>query len=267
MSKPTYHGTNFRNCKRTYVVLSIKHRELDPEELSAQLGIQPSYAFRPGTRPLVWGHMEEAGSWVLSTELKSLSLDLERHIDWILHSLEGKLDYITDLKEKGYTLEMRCVWEARNVVEDCFRPGQIGGPSLSARCINGLAALGVDIDLDFNCLDLVHFPTEISDDFEKSEYIITILDTVKLTKLVKFLLLSAAESDGDLDSDELAHVYATKMVEEAMRGLTPETMIKDLDLWFMGNKNFYKLINVAKFETIMKGLVDKVRCMILNKLS
>jgi hypothetical protein len=86
--------------------LRIYGQDLCFEEISAQLGVEPTHVHRKGERrgPRSPGHREDA--WHFSPGL-SENESLERHIESLWKTLKPKLDYLKSLKTQ-YNIDVFC---------------------------------------------------------------------------------------------------------------------------------------------------------------
>jgi hypothetical protein len=128
----------YQTCERTYASLRIMNDDLDPEEISRQLGIQPTWAWRKGEPRGARKIPSRIGIWGLSTEVMQ-SRDIRRHLDWLIDQMIGKEEYLKQLQTQGYRMDVFCYWLSN---------GQ-GGPTVSPKNMKGLANLGIELGFDF----------------------------------------------------------------------------------------------------------------------
>src|SRR4051812_35211633 len=100
------------NCRQTWATLRIWGKDLDAQDISAQLQISASYGHRRGDPRGVkgaWPH----GIWTLTSEEQVASTDLQYHIEWLLERLEPARDVLhTLLADPGYQADVFCFWES-----------------------------------------------------------------------------------------------------------------------------------------------------------
>ncbi|MGI8972495.1 MAG: DUF4279 domain-containing protein [Dehalococcoidia bacterium] len=139
---PPEYIDDYGTCARTYATFCIYHDALDPEMLSAELGIEPTDAQKRGEvgdpqaqDPFIY----TTSGWFLSSEGAVESRDARRHIDWLLDRLEPGSVTLQKLQRAGCRMEVSCYWLSRS--------GN-GGPTLSPHQMARLATLGLEIEFD-----------------------------------------------------------------------------------------------------------------------
>jgi len=132
------YNDEYEACERTNASLRIINDNLDPEAISRQLGIQPTWAWRKGELRGARKIPSRVGIWGLSTEFMQ-SRDIRRHLDWLIEQLVGKEEYLKQLQKQGYRMDVFCYWVSN---------GQ-GGPTVSPKNMRGLANLGIELGFDF----------------------------------------------------------------------------------------------------------------------
>jgi uncharacterized protein DUF4279 len=135
---------NYSTCKETSAAFRIIHPALDPDTISQQLGLRPSWAWRKGQPRGRRNIPSRSGIWGLDTEGVLTSRDLRRHLDWLLDQLEPKAEVLEELRGQGYAMDIFCLW---------CRLGGTGGPILSARNMARLAALNLTLGFEFWAVD------------------------------------------------------------------------------------------------------------------
>jgi len=138
MSGDDEYEDDYATCSRTQASLRIIHDDLDPEEITRQLGTQPSWSWRKGEPRGKGKRPSHIGIWGLSTEKYVESRDLRRHLDWLISQMSGKEETFAQLRARGYRLDVFCLWQSR---------GQ-GGPTISPKNMRGLGALGLELGID-----------------------------------------------------------------------------------------------------------------------
>src|SRR5262249_18283117 len=110
--------------------LRIYHDDLDAEEVTRLLGIEPSQAQIRGrafTRSTGKEFIPPIGGWFLSTKGVTASRDARRHVDWILDRLAGKGEAWRLLRQQGHRIDM---------VRNRLRADGHNGPSISPTTIS-----------------------------------------------------------------------------------------------------------------------------------
>jgi hypothetical protein len=133
----------YPTCSRTYARLLIYHDDLNPDQITGLLDIQPTYSQVTGktiTRPSGKRFTPPIGLWSLSTEGEVDSRDVRRHLDWILDRLAGKDEALKRLQAEGHRMQVSCYWVSAE--------GQ-GGPTLSPAIMRRLGELEVELWFDF----------------------------------------------------------------------------------------------------------------------
>jgi hypothetical protein len=132
----------YPTCAQTFVTLRIYPERLDPTEVTARLGIEPSSWQRrgedqnPGSkRPLP----ARLSGWFLSSEGAIDSRDCRPHLDWLLAKIGTKAAVIQTLLADGCRMDVSCFWLSRS--------GH-GGPTVTPLQMGELARLGLDLWFD-----------------------------------------------------------------------------------------------------------------------
>lgn len=114
---PTPYNDAYPTCERTCVELRIYLPEhLDPAAVTERLGITPSDAHREGD----WlpgrvgaGRRASRSLWTLSSEGSCASLDMRRHLDWVIEHIGDKSEALTELQQvDGVSMHLHCIWWA-----------------------------------------------------------------------------------------------------------------------------------------------------------
>jgi hypothetical protein len=132
---------DYQTCEETFASLRIAHEALDPDDISNQLGLAPTWSLRKGEARGESGVPAPTGVWGLSTEGVIESRDLRRHLDSILDALDGKDGILENLRDKGYKMDIWCLWVST--------PYSGGGPTISPHNMARLANLGLELVFDF----------------------------------------------------------------------------------------------------------------------
>jgi hypothetical protein len=127
-----------------YASFILRGKDLDPQEVSTLLDINPSRSFKRGerrTETKVWPH----GFWKLESKDHIQSENLASHIEWLVNQLEPMASRLTTLvKERSLDAVISCFWIAET--------GH-AGLGLSASLINRIATLGLRLEVDIYCSD------------------------------------------------------------------------------------------------------------------
>lgn len=123
--------SDYPTCERTYATLRIYPESLDPAEVTARLGIEPtewqrrSESRRPGSRPA------KLHGWFLTSEGALDSRDVRKHLDWLLARVRPRADALLALQASGCHMDVGCFWVSAS--------GH-GGPSVRPAQMRELAA-------------------------------------------------------------------------------------------------------------------------------
>jgi Domain of unknown function (DUF4279) len=96
--------TDYPTCEKTYVTLRIYPGELDPIDVTARLGMEPSDWQRRGETFIGSrrsGCLAKLHGWFLTSEGTVDSNDVRKHLDWLLMRIAPKSDAILVLQEQG----------------------------------------------------------------------------------------------------------------------------------------------------------------------
>ena len=135
---------------KAYATLRFAGDELEPQEISDALGVEPTRAYRKGERYLAGPRTGEltgrTGIWLLSTDKLVEGSDLARH-----------LSYLTKLifaGEPGRVAGLRHLIARRHLMAhvSCFWHGRAGvrPPSVPAPVIEAFRQLPAEIETDFD---------------------------------------------------------------------------------------------------------------------
>jgi hypothetical protein len=116
---------------------------MDPEMVTGQLGIAPTSSQKKGARSVnSLGRTREVklNGWFLSSESEVSSLDLRRHLDWLLDKIEPSAHELSRLQAvDDLTMLINCIWWSAK--------GQ-GGPTLWPEQMQRIAALDLECSFD-----------------------------------------------------------------------------------------------------------------------
>ena len=142
----TPYDENYGTCAYTHAWLRIMHETVDPDEVTALLGVAPSKLQRRGdpnkSRP---GKFLSKGGWTLSTKGVLGSKDARHHLDWIIEKIADKKAEFAQLHEKGYLVDLCVRWDSLS--------GH-GGPAISPKQMKALAELEIELWFDVYVGDL-----------------------------------------------------------------------------------------------------------------
>lgn len=136
--KPESGSTDYPTCEATFATLRI-YLEVRPGEITEKLWLQPTRTARRGDQPPGRRVPFPVTSWLLSSKDVVESLDLEKHLDWIITKLEPRADALRELQNRGAKTDLFCYWQSKY--------GH-GGPTLSPEIMKRAAALGLEIGFD-----------------------------------------------------------------------------------------------------------------------
>jgi hypothetical protein len=131
--------SDYPTCERTYATLRVYPDLLDPADVTARLGIEPSdwqrrgEARKPGSRPA------KLHGWFLTSDGAVESRDVRRHLDWLLARISPKTDAILALQTGGCSMDVSCFWVSRS--------GH-GGPSVRPAQMREFARLNLELWFD-----------------------------------------------------------------------------------------------------------------------
>lgn len=131
--------SDYPTCERTYATLRIYPELLDPADVTARLGIEPSdwqrrgESRKPGDRPA------KLHGWFLTSEGLIESRDVRKHLDWLLSRIGPRAEAIHALQSNGCCMDVSCFWVSAS--------GH-GGPSVRPAQMGELARLGLELGFD-----------------------------------------------------------------------------------------------------------------------
>lgn len=134
---------DYPSCERTYCELRIYSGGLSPEDVTRLLDLEATSVSRRGEQVATRAGRTRTtphNGWFLSSESRVESLDLRRHLDWLMAQLIPRRAMLESLgADPGVDLWVNCVWWSRQ--------GH-GGPTLSAPQLRALAELGLECGFD-----------------------------------------------------------------------------------------------------------------------
>ena len=137
---------DYASCSSTHVWLRAMHEDLDTDEVTALLGVNPTrvqHASDPAT--LKPGHKARPSGWFLESANHVNSRDARDHIQWLLDRIAGSAAVLAELSSRGYLVDI-CCWTSS---------WGHGGPTMDPEQMSQLGHLGVDFwfDVNFDCED------------------------------------------------------------------------------------------------------------------
>lgn len=148
-SKRADYEDAFPGCERTFAELCIYSDSIGPEEMTARLELVPTKDLKKGR---VWitavgtEKTQRFNAFFLSSENAVASLDLRRHLDWLLARLAGHEPGLFELlATEEVHASIDCVWW---LAEE----GARGGPVLRADQLAAVADLGLELSVDFSVI-------------------------------------------------------------------------------------------------------------------
>jgi hypothetical protein len=148
MRTKTEYDENYPTCSYTHAWLRIMSEDLDPDEITKTLGVEPNEMHRAGEpRSPKSKRLNETSGWFISTKGILNSLDSRHHLDWILEKVSTKEKELHSLQSRGYLVDVCVRWDSK---------GSSGGPTLSPRQLLGFGSLGVEVWFDIYCDDEVN---------------------------------------------------------------------------------------------------------------
>jgi hypothetical protein len=135
----------------TFATLRFSGDRLDPDRITAILGVQPTTAYRKGERYLAGpraGYVTgRTGVWVLASDGAIDSVALDRHLEYLVaaifagHDREERLKQLHELMSREEVeADVSCFWRG---------PPGARPPSVPAKVISRLNRLPAEIETDF----------------------------------------------------------------------------------------------------------------------
>jgi hypothetical protein len=126
---------DYSSCLRTYATLRVYPGDLDPDEVTRVLGIEPTSTQRLGQVLAPSTRLASLNGWFLSSQDSVDSRDSRRHIDWVLDAVEPHNVGLSTLRELGARMDISCYWLSAT--------GN-GGPTISPHQAGRLADAQLD---------------------------------------------------------------------------------------------------------------------------
>ncbi len=134
----TEYDDDYPTCDQSYATLRILSEAVDPDVMSARLGIAASRAHRRGDRGSGRA-IHGLNGWFLTTEEIVQSRDVRRHIDWLLERMDPLRAALASLRAEGCRADIFCFWVSAS--------GH-GGPGLMPGSMRRLADLELEVWFD-----------------------------------------------------------------------------------------------------------------------
>jgi hypothetical protein len=110
MKSPREYDDSYPTCVETYSTLRAFSDHHRPEKIGTVLQLEPTAAFMKG-EPFSAGKLQrKTNGWFFSTDKLSDSKDTRRHIDLILHALDGKAALVGQLRAEGCEFDITSYW-------------------------------------------------------------------------------------------------------------------------------------------------------------
>jgi hypothetical protein len=142
MAHLTPFNDQYETCERAEVSLRIYHDTMRHEAITEILGLAPTDAATKGeeyTTPAYKKKVAKVTRWILSSGKEVESLDVRRHLDWLLDRLAGRQEAIESLHAASARMSVTCIWWSRS--------GH-GGPTLWPPQMRRLAELNLECSFD-----------------------------------------------------------------------------------------------------------------------
>lgn len=133
----------YPTCARTYATLCVYPGDVDPDAVTARLGLAPSSWQRRGEasgRPDRPPRVATLNGWFLGSRGHVDSRDSRRHVDWLLDRLEPNAEALRALQATGCRMYISCYWLSLS--------GH-GGPTIPPPQMRRLAELDIELWFDF----------------------------------------------------------------------------------------------------------------------
>ena len=154
-SRRTPYDDKYGTCMETRAELLIYPKELHPDEVTKIMGIEPTQrnvAGEVNINSIGRKRVTKNNGWFLSSEGSVDSLDVRRHLDWLIAQIESKseaLEKIQSLPE--VKMSVNCAWYLRSETG--------GGPTIWPEQMAALARLNLELSFD-----IYFFPDEDDDE-------------------------------------------------------------------------------------------------------
>lgn len=144
-SRRTPYDDAYETCERTYVALMVYPGEIEPVLVTRRLGVEPTSVQSKGERienSLGRQRVVPLNGWFLSSEGKVRSLDVRRHLDWLLEKLMPAEAALKELQMlPNVSMGVSCIW---------WSAGGQGGPTLWPEQMARMAQLNLECSFDIS---------------------------------------------------------------------------------------------------------------------
>ena len=134
------YNDNYETCSETYVTFRIYYENMNSEQLTQYLEIEPTRTQNKGDIKVNSVDSKyKSNGWFLTSKTSIKSKDCRRHIDFLLDKLLPVKKELKKISEDGGKLDFSCYWKSKD--------GH-GGPTLSHEQFSRLAELHFDLWFD-----------------------------------------------------------------------------------------------------------------------
>lgn len=136
----TTFNPDYPTCSYTHAWLRVMHEQLDLDEISRLLGVEPTSTQKAGDlASATSGRVRRYSGWFLESAGHVESRDSRGHFAWLLDRIAGKEKAISALTARGYPVDICCRWDSAS--------GH-GGPNMDPAQMVQLGSLGIDVWFD-----------------------------------------------------------------------------------------------------------------------
>lgn len=131
------------NCLLAHATFRVVGAQLDPDDVTAALRIEPSQALRNGqlVPTATQIRRQELGVWLLKSEGRVVSTSLERHLNHLLDLIEPGAGALRQLQQaQDISTDFFCFWMSAT--------GH-GGPVFSTEVLQRVSGIGAELGIDF----------------------------------------------------------------------------------------------------------------------
>jgi len=128
------YSDDYATCAETYATLRVYTGKIPPQQVTADLRLSPSKLLNESE------DRAHPNGWLLSSKGNVDSLDVRRHVDWLLQRIfDRRTELLALQNQPGVWMDVFCYWRSKD--------GH-GGPSLSPKQMKALAELNLTIGFD-----------------------------------------------------------------------------------------------------------------------
>jgi hypothetical protein len=142
-SRQTPYDDDYGTCLETRATLLVYPKERHPDEITQLIGIEPTRCNVKGEEiinSIGRKRVTQNNGWFLSSEGRVDSLDVRRHLDWLIAQLAPKVDILVEIQNiQGIKMAVVCAWYSRS--------GH-GGPTIWPEQMEALARLNLELSFD-----------------------------------------------------------------------------------------------------------------------